>query len=357
MLGEELPKLGCEVKVITYGDIKMSNDKCRPPAACLSGRQGEAGTTNAEEIYRISRKQNIVFRYFKYFWQVWKMSKWADIVYAHDLVSVGLPCALAKLLKPKTKLIVRLGGDFLWEKAYNNGWTDKPLRTYYQEPKNLKEKIFLAIYKFVLNKCDKIIFSTTWQKDIYRKYLKVKDNKTIIIDNAFPDLDKSNYESKIINKRILLAGRLIKLKNFSAVFKAVEDIKDVGLVVIGEGEIDIDKRAEFKPKISQTELKQEILNSFLVIVPSITEISPNLVLECIKLGKPILVTKECGFYDKYKDKLIFINPFNQEDIKKNIVSLLDEGNYDNYINKIRTIDVSRGAKELALDHYNIFKNL
>ncbi len=64
-----------------------------------------------------------------------KLSNWADVVYAHDLVSVGLPCALAKFLKPRTKLVVRLGGDFLWEKAYNNNWTDKPLSSYYQEPK------------------------------------------------------------------------------------------------------------------------------------------------------------------------------------------------------------------------------
>ena len=346
-LSEELPKLDSEVKIITYSDNKV---------------------LDSIDIFRVSRKQNILFRYFKYFLKTERLAKWADVVYAHDLVSVGLPCAFVKILRPRIKLVVRLGGDFLWEKAYNNNWTKKPLSAYYEQPKNLKEKVFLLIYKFVLNKCDKIIFSTEWQKDIYAKFLKVDEDKTIVVDNAFLKSNSTGKQNEINNKNILFAGRLIKLKNLETVIKAIKEIKEIKLIITGEGpneenlknlseSLVINDKINFRAKMDWSKLNKEILDSFLVIVPSITEISPNLVLECIKLGKPILVTKECGFYNKYKDKLIFIDPFSEKDIRDKIISLLDEGNYNNYLNKIKLIDVSRGRDDLALEHYNIFKNL
>ncbi|MDD5294457.1 MAG: GtrA family protein, partial [Patescibacteria group bacterium] len=314
ILGEELPKFGCEVTVIAYGDGEITNSERR--------------------IFRISRRQNIISRYLKYFRRVWELSGRADIVYAHDLVSVGLPCALVKLFKPRLKLVIRLGGDFLWEKAYNNGWTENPLSRYYKEPKNFTEKIFLLVYKFVLPRCDKIIFSTPWQKEIYEKYLKVKPDKALVIDNIFPEFFSPEERVRAGNRRVLLAGRLIKLKNFAKVFAAARELPEVILLVIGEGpegenlkklarELGINNRVNFKKKLAWPELAKEILGSFLVLVPSITEISPNLVLECLKLGQPVLVTKECGFYGKYKEELIFIDPFSENDIKEKIIYLLN----------------------------------
>lgn len=380
-LHEELPKFGCEVKVITYGDIEMPNAECRMPPCPANAtpryakRGGGAGLGNAElglmdveQIYRISRKQNIIFRYLKYFWQVWRLSSWADIIYAHDLVSVGLPCALVKLFKLRVKLVIRLGGDFLWEKAFNKGWTDKPLSKYYQQPKNLAEIVFLIIYKFVLSRGDRIIFSTEWQKGINEKYLKVEPGKGAVIDNIFPEFNLPGQNPEANNRRILLAGRLIKLKNFSKVLEVIKQLPEANLTIIGEGpeeenlkklakQLEIGERVNFEKRLAWPELAKEILASFLVLVPSITEISPNLVLECVKLGKPVLVTKECGFYDKYAGKLIFLDPFDISDIKGKIIYLLNKANYNSYLEKIKSIDITRNRIDLARDHYNFFKNL
>ncbi|MFA4833853.1 MAG: glycosyltransferase [Patescibacteria group bacterium] len=347
ILCEELPRFGCEVRVVTYGDGEIADCGC--------------------QVFKVSRKQNIISRYLKYFWRVWKLAGRAHIIYAHDLVSVGLPCALVKLFKPRLKLVIRLGGDFLWEKAYNSGWTGKPLSRYYKEPKNFSEKIFLLIYKFVLSRGNKIIFSTRWQKEIYEKYLKVNPNKADVIDNIFPEFSLPEKPSGD-SRRILLAGRLIKLKNFAKIFAVVKRLPEINLLVIGEGpeeenlkelakQLKIGDRVNFKKKLPWPELAKEILGSFLVLVPSITEISPNLVLECLKLGQPILVTRECGFRSKYNEELIFIDPFSEDDIKEKIIYLSDGNNYNNYLEKIKSIDTTRNKIDLARDHYNFFKNL
>jgi len=387
-LCEELPKLGLEVKVVTYSNEEITNYKFSPPGRDpahhkynkvagqiprlpkpgTGGQANKSQISNSKQIYKIDRGQNKAIRYLKYFWRVWKLSGGADIIYAHDLVSVGLPCALVKLFKPRLKLVIRLGGDLLWEKAYNNGWTDKSLSRYYQQRKNLKEKVFLAIYKFVLSRCNRIIFSTQWQKEIYEKYLKVNPKKAEVIDNIFPDFIFKGEPLTAGSRRLLLAGRLIKLKNFAKVFEITKQLPEVNLLVIGEGpeeenlkklakQLEINNRVDFLKRLAWPELAKEILESFLVLAPSITEISPNLVLECLKLGQPILVTRECGFYSKYKEELIFIDPFSEDDIKEKIIYLLDKNNYNSYLEKIKSINTKRDRVDLARDHYNFFKNL
>ena len=125
-LGQQFVKFGYRVKVISYGDKESEIDEI------LS-------------VHRISRKTNALSRYWRYFQQVRKLAKWGDVIYAQDLISVGLPCALVKVFNPKIKIIVRLGGDFLWEKAYNSGWSNQTLSQYHSQPKNFKEKIIGSI--------------------------------------------------------------------------------------------------------------------------------------------------------------------------------------------------------------------
>ncbi|PLX25324.1 hypothetical protein C0580_02755, partial [Candidatus Parcubacteria bacterium] len=150
--------------------------------------------------------------------------------------------------------------------------------------------------------------------------------------------------------------------------EAIRESCDVKLTIVGSGpekedlEKDITKfslqdRVTIKPRVSSEKLDQYIADSFLLVVPSISEVSPNVALECIRLGKPILLTKECGFFDQYKDKLMFIDPFSVSDIKEKICYLLDEDKYNNYLAKISQIDISRSWLDLTKEHVDLFKKL
>ena len=165
-LNDELPKQGCEVKVITYGSEKVLNS----------------------EIYIIKREQNILMRYWLYFWKTWKLSKRAEVIYAFDLISVGLPCAVVKLLRPKMKLVVRLGGDHLFETALQREWYLGTMKDYYEKKDfNLIERFIYSINQFVLNRCDKVIFNAGFLRDIYVSKRGVPEGKTEIIKNIRPE--------------------------------------------------------------------------------------------------------------------------------------------------------------------------
>lgn len=315
-------------------------------------------------VFRVKRSDKLR-NYFNYFKVLKKMAKSADIVYAHDLISVGLPCALFKLFNPKVKMVVRLGGDFLWEKAYNSGWTKEVLSNYHGQSKNAQEKVYLGIYKFALAKFDQIIFSTKWQQDIYAKYFPGTKDKSVVIANAYPEDFQAGEEND--NGKILFAGRLIKLKNLGRLIEAVKDT-DKELVIIGDGpekerlinlvkKLGLENRIRFKDRMPAEQLAKEISQSHFTIVPSISEISPNTVLESIKLNKPVLLTKESGFYSDFKDRLIFIDPMDIDDIKNKIADMFDENKYNNYLSVIESINLDRGWQEVSVDHLDLFKKL
>jgi len=344
-LKEELVKNDFEVKIITYGEGESSDD-----------------------VLYVNRGQNIFFRYLAFFNRLRKIVWWADVVYAFDLVSVGIPCVLTKIALPRTKIITRIGGDFVWEKAINNQWTDRPLSSYYQGKKNFTEKILIRIHKFVLRRNKRIIFSTKWQRDIYIEQFKLKKERTIVIENPFPDTGEIKSEEEKKEKKIVFAGRLIRLKNIERLLVGFKKDPEFKLQIIGDGpdkerlecmseKMNIKQRVSFEPGIEHDELLKKIRESYLVVVPSISEVSPNIVLEAIKLGTPVVLTRECGFYEKYKDRLIFFDPLSSEDMYQKIKPLFEEEGYKKYLNKIKSIDSSRGWQDVSRESNDLLKKI
>ncbi len=330
-LEKELPKFGFKIKVVSYGE----------------------GKTN-DNIYFVSRRQNIFLRYFKYFWQIWKNRKWADVVFAFDPISSGLPVAIFKVIYPKTLTVIRIGGDFLWEKAIENNWTNKPLSEYYKFPKNKIEKIYIALYSFVFKKFDKIFFSTKWQKGIVENFFNIDKSKLFVIDNPFPDVEL--FEKESFNKKnFLFVGRLIKLKNVFFLVDVFLKFPQLRLDVVGNGPEFLkiknkikNSNIKLKKEVSHKDLLFKIRSSYALILPSITDISPNLILEAIKLKIPVILTKECGFKEKYKN-LLYFNPFKKEELEQKIQYLLDRKNYQKYLEVINKIDTNRTYKDFAKD--------
>ncbi|MFA6254845.1 MAG: glycosyltransferase [Patescibacteria group bacterium] len=304
------------------------------------------------------------FRHLRYWWQLKKIAKRQSIIYAQDLFSSGLPASLAK---GKNKLIIRIGGDFLWEKMVNSGKCSVPLSQYYQQPKSLKERLYLLIYKLILSRCDRIIFNSDWQRNLYLAVFKINRAKTALITNSLvnPSATKqinNNYPTD----SVVYAGRFIPLKNLPRLIKAYKKLKtQKKLLLIGSGPqrtqlqelAKDDQRIEIISSLDQPELRQLILNSYLVVIPSLSEVNPNLALECLALKKPVLLTKENGFAPALKNIFISIDPLSEDDIYQKMEFLLQEENYQNYLNKLSAADFKRDFSDVVKEHLEIFKSL
>jgi glycosyltransferase involved in cell wall biosynthesis len=323
------------------------------------------------EIFSYQKLKNIPqpFRFFVYLTRVFKKAKDCDIIFAFNLVSCGIPAYLAAKIRRK-KFLIRIGGDFLWERAIEQGRTKKPLREYYQESKTLKEKFWLKLIKIVLNGVDRIVFTGNFQKEIYQKQFSFKKENVVIIPNPFPQTGTINNQLSVIKYQILYAGRLIKLKNLDILLEAFNKVlaqsnKNLTLKIIGQGpeekslkiqsaKLKIKDRVIFEKPISHQNLLKEIQKSYLCVLPSLTEISPNFALECLALRKPILLTKETGYYEIFKENIIFIEPKNENDLSRKIIALLDDGNYKDYVRKIEAISTSYSWHEIIEKYIKLF---
>lgn len=347
-LVERFVKAGHGVKIITFTDQEDSVEHA-----------------DKSEIIRISRQRSMIGRYWKMFRVLWRERRWATLFYAHDLISVGFPSALVRLCTTRLRLVIRLGGDFLWEQAYNRGWTTQTLTGYYTTAKSIREKVYLALYRFVLGQCDRIIFSTQWQARLYQKVHRVSEERVQVIANPFPTVQPTqSHHPSDEPFSILFAGRLIPLKNVDRLISAVGAVPGATLTLVGHGpsrsqlqrrvvEQGIGERVSIRHAVPHAELLQLIQDHHCVVVPSISEVSPNLVLECIALGVPVIVTKECGFVDEFS-QLIFVDPMSTEEITAAIKKLTDTKTYTEYRQQLQTINTSRNWDMVAKEHLELF---
>lgn len=312
--------------------------------------------------YQGLKKYPQPLRIFVYFLRLFKNAKGCDLIYAFNLISCGLPACCVSTILGK-KFFMRLGGDFLWERAVEASRTQKSLREYYQDRKTLKEKVWIWLMKMVFNKTDKIIFTSRFQRDIYLESFNLKKEKTTIIQNPFPETKNLVNRPSSGNYQLLFAGRLLKLKNIDFLIKAFRRVlsktdKKISLKIIGDGPERQNLKAGagvvFSPAVSHRDLLEEIQQSYLCVLPSLTEITPNFALECLKLQKPILLTKETGYFEIFKDDLIFIDPKNEIDLAEKITYLLDEAHYSNYIEKIKAIATQRSWDDVVKEHEESF---
>jgi len=347
-ISEEFIKLGHQVKIITYSDkSEYDFDK-----------------DLNYSVFRIKRTSKIA-NYFNYFKILLKVAKDADRIYSFDHFSAGIPVAIFSVVFKKD-FYIRVGGDFIWERYLDFNDEAITLNDFYENNLHLKvENKRFRIISWVFKRASGIIFTTTFQLNIFQKYYNLSPDKLFVVNNP---IDKTIQISRDeINKEIIMAGRFIHKNNILNLIKAFKDIKDKSykLILIGEGsikdemenlieELNLNERVKIEAKLSREGLIKRIANCYFAIWPSLTDISPNSLLEALSVNVPVISSTEIGF-DWLKDKIKTFDPRNIEDIRSVINSLLDEEEYMKYQDIINSITYEYTYAQAAKDTINILR--
>ncbi|MFA6273099.1 MAG: hypothetical protein WC673_01240 [Candidatus Paceibacterota bacterium] len=295
--------------------------------------------------YRLEKKLPTGVRHLWFFLRcLWSLPT-ADFAVALDTFSAGWPAVMAAKILGK-KIVIRTGGDFLWEWYVERTGDLVLLKDFYRtrfEKLNLKEKIVFKLSCWTVRNASHLIFSTDWQRKIWLPIYGFDETKTTIVENHYGPKELSLPPTE---KNFLAGTRPLKWKNAKrlAVAFAKDHIKSAQIVYD-------DTTKPFE------KFMDKVAHCYAVILVSLGDVSPNLILDAIRHNKPFILTKETGFYDKLKDVGLFVDPENIDDIAEKILYLADEKNYVQCRKKIENFNFTHTWRQITDEFLAVYKNL
>jgi len=317
---------------------------------------GETGNeTEPLPVFRVSRRGGPVMRWWRYAKMLREVAKDADIIYAFSSVSCGVPLWLAHLKGPHK--VLRLGGDFFWER-YTDGGGTRSLKEWYDD-----EPWLNGFMSGMLKHYNHIVFSSAFQEDLYEKYYHMLPLHSVI-ENALPQGVPIHHE-RHDPLRLLFLGRFVSFKNLGTLILALKELPGMTLSLVGEGPLrrpleklikseGLSDRVFVLPAVSGDGKQQVFLDHDLLVLPSLTEISPNTALEARAAGLPVLLTEETGLSRQLTDAALLRPLRSPEDI---VVALREiNEHYSLLADKASSPLPLRTWDMLAEEHLHLFRS-
>ena len=272
--------------------------------------------------YRIEHSLPTGVRHLFYFLRILPKAARADFIVAFDTLSVGWPAVLAAKLFRK-RIVIRVGGDFLWELYVERTGDLVLLRDFYQNARgqwSRKERLIFSLTRYSLQNASAVAFNSEFQRKIFIAAYGLAEKNASVILNYY---GQKMQGEKPAEKNFIWAVRPLKLKNGALLREAFADAQAADPFLVLDDQL-----------TSHEELLRRIRSCYAVILPSITDISPNLILEAVQFGKPFICTTEIGSFEALRDCGIFVDPRDKKALTEKILFLAKDENYQECARKV-----------------------
>lgn len=254
-------------------------------------------------------------RHLVYFFKIVFRGVHADIIYAQDPVSVGLPAFIASKILRK-KFYLKVVGDYAWEQFQieNPHFHNVRLEEFQTRVCDWKTETRKKIERFVARGAVKVVVPSEYLKKIVLLW-GVPEERITVIYNGFdaPVISESKEALRkklgISGYTIISVGRLVPWKGFSVLIDAMTEITkatpSAHLFIVGDGpenvglkkkieELHLGGSVSLLGKKPQKELFEYIKASDVFILNTAYEGFSHQLLEVMALGAPIITTPEGG---------------------------------------------------------------
>lgn len=336
-----LKQCGVDVTVVTYGREDFHDQE-------------------EYSVVRVARVGGPLVRWIRYARALRKVAADADVIEAFSSVSVGVPLIRARLEKPKK--VLRLGGDFMWER-YTDWFGLLSLGEWYQH-KSLCFLFFSFWYQKLLQSFDYIIFSTRFQEELYEEHYRDLPSHSVI-ENAVPE------GAPVLHQqhepfRLLFVGRFVRFKNLPSLVCAMRELPGFTLTIAGDGPMKgklkcltrrykLDDRVIFQPPHTREARPQLFHEHDLLVLPSVTEISPNVALEARLVGLPVLLTRETGLTEQLTAGMVLKDLSTPEAVRNAVIAVTQR--YAEAAQAASSPAPPRSGRNISEEHLTLFKSL
>jgi len=250
-----------------------------------------------------------------------------DIVHSQDII-MGMPGLVAKTFFSKKFVVCGRGTD-----VNNPGLFMKPLS------------------RLVLGNADAVIALT---EDMRKKMQRNCNRDISVIPNGlnlekFENLSRDETQSKN-EKLIIFVGRFRPEKGVKYLIEAmniiIQHVQPVKLILVGEGpeeeklkqlvgQFNLGRFINFVGQIPNEKVPQYMVTAYVFVLPSLCEGFPNVLLEAMGSGLPIVATNVCGLPEIIRDgeNGFLVEPKNPGQIAENVSLLLEDDELREKISK------------------------
>ncbi len=293
-ISSELVKRGHRVTVVTLSDSLKRNDHLYP-----------------FRVVRIRRHLLKPWRMVLTVAILLRRARRADVLFVNGLY-IETVIANVFLRKPMVQKVV---ADWAWERASNWRWVDDKFEDFQKATRDPRVKALKALRTFYIRRADRIITPSRYLAR-WIAQLGIPEEKVRIVYNAVERLNGIQPATipmaARVNLRVVTVGRLIALKQIDLLIQAVSRLKDVGLVVVGDGpererleklaqELGVAERVYFTGMTSKEAMLSFLCACDLFVLNSTHEGFPYVLLEAMSLGLPVVATAVGGIPEIVQD--------------------------------------------------------
>jgi len=250
------------------------------------------------KVVRISRSQNRFIRTMKLIWEIYKLSKGADVVYLNGLVFEGILAAKVGRQKP---CVVKVVGDLVWEKYRISGTGVLEIDEFQKASLPRRWSGLRKLQSAYMKMCSAVITPSNYLAAIARGW-GVREDKINVIYNS---VDKTETKGKKLGRNtfdIITVARLVPWKGLASLINVASEL-DLSLRIVGDGPLsgeleqlanDLRANVSFAGRVSQLEVLNEIRNARLFVLNSSYEGLPHIVLEAKATGVAVIASDAGG---------------------------------------------------------------
>jgi len=247
LLEEGLPGKGIEIELVKFGDV---------------------------------RHLPKIIRHYAYYRRVLRAARNADVVYALDPVSVGLP-AMKAAQKAGKPFVVKIVGDYAWEQGQQRFGITQSLDEFVKtSQKSFFVRRLQEIQTRVARRAARVIVPSEYLKGIVSAWGVSGEKISVIYNGIEIPADLPEYKKKDGEFLIVSAGRRVPWKGFEGIERAAQAHEDWH-VFIASG-------------LPRADVLGWIQAADVFVLNSLYEGLSHVLIEAMTLGTPVIATHAGG---------------------------------------------------------------
>jgi len=290
---DNLIKKGWQVEIVSFGEKNKKDEEAN--------------------ISKISRKWPKGLRHLIYLRVLSKVSVGADLIYALNATSAGVPARRVSK-KLGIPLVLRIVGDDAWQRAQINKKTVFSINDFQRSDKKGYIKYLHNQQIKTASEADLVITPSNFLANLISGWA-IEKSKIKVVNNGvdFSSLPISKEDARkeigISGRVILSIGRLVPWKGFRMLIKIMPELLRKNpfyrLVIIGSGpekkglenmikNMNLQKKVYLIDKMEREKIKIFFSSADVFVLNTFYEGFSHLIIEAMALGVPVITTNVCG---------------------------------------------------------------